>query len=201
MSENALLDLIPQKNDAILAYRIFEGQAVVVDLKQGTLNTLNTTATRIWQLIEGDMPARKIAEKIAQEFEVSFREVMDDVVEILRNMASMRWIANFSHENVRADTVSSDSTEIFEALREQATQKQIPLVVHFDLTYRCPLRCIHCYLTGGKKRLECSLDEVKNILDQLADAGSLYLTLSGGEIFLRDDLAEIVICFTPNFGQ
>lgn len=192
MNEDALLNLIPQKNDAILAYRIFEGQVVIVDLEQGTLNTLNTTATRIWQFIKGDTPARKIAEKIAQEFEVSFREAMDDVVEILQNMASMRWITNFSHENVSADTTSNDSTEIFEALREQATQKQIPLVVHFDLTYRCPLRCVHCYLTGGKKKLECTLNEVKSILDQLADTGSLYLTLSGGEIFLRDDLAEIV---------
>lgn len=192
MDENSLLNLALRKNDAILAYRIFEGQAVIVDLEQGTLNMLNATATRIWQLIEGDISARKIAEKIAQEFEVSLTEAVADVIEILRNMASMRWITNFSHENVRADTANNDSTKIFEALRERATQKQMPLVVHFDLTYRCPLRCVHCYLTGGKKRLECSLDEVKDILSQLADAGSLYLTLSGGEIFLRDDLSEII---------
>ncbi len=192
MRENALLDLIPQKNDAILAYRIFEGQAVIVDLEQGILNTLNVTATRIWQFIKEDVPARKIAEKITQEFEVSRREATNDVIEILRNMASMKWITNFPHGKVRADTASNDSTEIFEALREQATQKRIPLVIHFDLTYRCPLRCVHCYLAGGKKQLECTLDEVKSILDQLANAGSLYLTFSGGEIFLRDDLPEIV---------
>jgi len=192
MKESTLLDLIPQKNDAILAYRIFEGQAVIVDLEQGILNTLNATATRIWQFIKEDVPARKIAEKIAQEFEVSRREATNDVVEILRNMASMKWITNFPHGKVCADTASNDSTEIFEALREQATQKRRPLVIHFDLTYRCPLRCVHCYLTGGKKRLECTLDEVKSILDQLANAGSLYLTFSGGEIFLRDDLPEIV---------
>jgi MoaA/NifB/PqqE/SkfB family radical SAM enzyme len=77
-------------------------------------------------------------------------------------------------------------------LREQATEKRILLVVHFDLTYRCPLRCVHCYLSDGKKRFECNLEEIKNILDQLADAGSLYLTLSGGEIFLRKDLPAIV---------
>ena len=186
------LNLVLQKNNEMLAYRIFEGQAVIIDLTQGTLNTLNATATRIWQLIDEDIPARKIAEKVVQEFEVSLCETMNDVVEILQNMASMRWITNFPHENVRADTASNDGTKIFEALREEAMQKQIPLVVHFDLTYRCPLRCVHCYLTGGKKQLECNLDEVKNILDQLADAGSLYLTFSGGEIFLRDDLPEIV---------
>jgi len=192
MSKNVLLNLIPQKNDVMLAYRNFEGQAVIVDLEKGTLNILNTTATRIWQLIEENIPARKIAGKIAQEFENSLYETTNDVIEILHNMALMKWIANFPHENIHAGSASNNGTKIFEVLREQATQKRIPLVVHFDLTYRCPLRCVHCYLTGGKKQLECTLNEVKNILDQLADAGSLYLTLSGGEIFLREDLSAIV---------
>jgi len=192
MEECSLPNSTPQKNDAILAYRIFEGQAVIVDLIQGTLNTLNTTATRIWQLIEGSIPARKIAENIAQEFAVPFSEAANDITETLQKMAVMGWVMNFPGGNVHADTASQDGTKIFEALREQATQKQIPLVVHFDLTYRCSLRCLHCYLTGGEKWFECTLDEVKDILDQLAEAGSLYLTLSGGEIFLRDDFSEIM---------
>lgn len=32
---------------------------------------------------------------------------------------------------------------------------------------------------------------VKDILDQLAEAGTLFLNLSGGEIFLRDDFFVI----------
>lgn len=191
MDESSLLNLVPRKNDEILAYRIFEDQTVIVDLAHGTFNTLNTTATRIWQLIEGGIAAGKIVENITQEFEVSFREAMDDVIKTLQAMVAMGWVTNFPRENCRADS-ASDSTGVFEALREQATEKRIPLVVHFDLTYRCPLRCVHCYLTGGKKQLECTLDEVKDVLDQLADAGSLYLTFSGGEIFLRKDLSEIV---------
>ncbi|MEM4204192.1 MAG: PqqD family peptide modification chaperone [Candidatus Methanomethylicaceae archaeon] len=191
MNEAHLLKIAPQKNDIVLAHRIFEDQAVIVDLTQRTLHELNTTATRIWQLIEEDMPVGKIIEKIAQEFEVSFREAVDDVLEIIRTMAAMGWVINFPHENSHVGP-TKDGTAIFEAVREYATEKRIPLVVHFDLTYRCPLRCVHCYLTGGKKRFECTLDEVKNILDQLAETGSLYLILSGGEIFLRDDLPAIV---------
>jgi hypothetical protein len=51
MDKNYLLKLVPSRNDAILAYRIFDGQTALVDLAQGTLNMLNTTATRVWQLI------------------------------------------------------------------------------------------------------------------------------------------------------
>lgn len=191
MVNNSLLNLVPQRNDAILAYRIFEGQAVVVDLAQGTLNTLNTTATRIWHLMEGDVSIGEIAKNITQEFEVSLSEAVDDILDIFRTMAAMGWVINFPRDNPRPDS-ASDSVGVFEALREQATEKRIPLVVHFDLTYRCPLRCVHCYLSDGKKQFEYNLEEIKNILDQLADAGSLYLTLSGGEIFLRKDLPAIV---------
>lgn len=89
MVENPLLNLIPQRNDAILAYRIFDGQAVVVDLTQGTLNALNTTATRIWQLMEEGMSVGEIAKNITQEFEVSLREATDDTLDVFRTMAAM----------------------------------------------------------------------------------------------------------------
>lgn len=190
--EISVLYLTPRKNDAVLAYRIIERQAVVVDLIHSTLNILNTTATRIWELVEENMSVKKIAEKITKEFEVDPNKAIGDVVEALQNMTSMGWISDFPHEKVYA-TPENKKDEIFEALREQTTLKRIPLVVHFDLTYRCPLRCIHCYLTGGSKRLECTTEEIKDILNQLADAGGLYLTFSGGEIFLREDLPEIVL--------
>jgi radical SAM protein with 4Fe4S-binding SPASM domain len=35
-------------------------------------------------------------------------------------------------------------------------------------------------------------DEIKNVLDQLAEAGTLFLTFSGGEIFLRPDLFDLI---------
>jgi len=192
MDRNSLVKLIPSRNDAILAYRVFDRQTVLVDLAQGTLNTLNATATRVWQLISKRMTIEKIAEKMYQEFGVAFDDAIDDILEVLQEMASRGWIHNFPSKSGDHKIVTNDGTEIFEQLREQVVHKQIPLVVHFDLTYRCNLRCIHCYLTGGEKQSECTLEEIKDILEQLAEAGALYLTLSGGEIFLRKDLPKIV---------
>jgi radical SAM protein with 4Fe4S-binding SPASM domain len=133
-----------------------------------------------------------IAENITEKFDIAFNEAIDDVVETLQDMVTRGWVIDFPHEKTCITAENSKSGEIFETIREEATLKRIPFVAHFDLTYRCSLRCVHCYLTGGKKGVECTTDEIKCILDQLADAGSLYLTFSGGEIFLRDDLLEIV---------
>jgi len=68
----------------------------------------------------------------------------------------------------------------------------LPLSVHFDLTYRCNERCIHCYL-DHEDHGELSTSECVDILEQLAQSKTLFLTFSGGEIFLRRDFEEILV--------
>jgi radical SAM protein with 4Fe4S-binding SPASM domain len=67
----------------------------------------------------------------------------------------------------------------------------IPLSVQLDLTYRCNERCVHCYL-DHEDHGEMATAEILELLDQLAEAGVLFLNISGGEIFMRKDLFEIV---------
>jgi len=62
---------------------------------------------------------------------------------------------------------------------------------HIDPTWRCPLRCRHCYL-GGEAPEELSLQELEDVLDQLASMGVMSLLFSGGEVFARSDFLEIV---------
>jgi AdoMet-dependent heme synthase len=66
-----------------------------------------------------------------------------------------------------------------------------PLSVHFDLTYRCNERCVHCYLDHDDHG-ELTTAECLAVMKELANAGTLFLTFSGGEIFLRPDLYEIL---------
>src|SRR5215470_10835227 len=67
----------------------------------------------------------------------------------------------------------------------------IPLNVHIDVTYRCNERCVHCYLDHDDKG-EMSTQEIKDVLDQLAEAGVFFLVFSGGEVFMRRDFLELV---------
>jgi radical SAM protein with 4Fe4S-binding SPASM domain len=73
----------------------------------------------------------------------------------------------------------------------RTVQKHRPLSVHFDLTYRCNERCVHCYLDHNDHG-ELTTAECLNVLEDLARSGALFLTFSGGEIFLRPDLYEIL---------
>lgn len=78
-----------------------------------------------------------------------------------------------------------------ERLYEKSVGRHIPLSVHIDLTMRCNEVCVHCYRVI-ERRPELTAGEVKKILAELARAGTLYLTFSGGEIFLRKDLFELI---------
>jgi radical SAM protein with 4Fe4S-binding SPASM domain len=73
----------------------------------------------------------------------------------------------------------------------KALKLNIPLSVQLDLTYRCNERCVHCYLDHDDHG-EMTTTEIKELLDQMADAGVFYLTVSGGEIMMRRDFFEIL---------
>lgn len=78
-----------------------------------------------------------------------------------------------------------------EEMTAKALRLNIPLNVQLDLTYRCNERCVHCYL-DHEDHGEMTTDEIKDLLNEMADAGVFILTLSGGEIFLRKDFFEIL---------
>jgi radical SAM protein with 4Fe4S-binding SPASM domain len=82
-------------------------------------------------------------------------------------------------------------TPLMDRFISRTTNKRRPVSVHFDLTYRCNERCVHCYLDHDDHG-EFTTAECLAVLDQLAAAGTLFLTFSGGEIFLRPDLFEIL---------
>lgn len=76
----------------------------------------------------------------------------------------------------------------------QRPDASFPIAGSLELTLRCNVRCRHCYiLYPGATSDEMSTDEVKAILDKLAQQGVLFLLLTGGEIFARCDFREIYL--------
>ena len=66
-----------------------------------------------------------------------------------------------------------------------------PVTVTFQVTDRCNYECVHCY-QEHVDRDELSFEEVSRILGEIADLGVLFLTLVGGEFFMRPDANKIL---------
>ena len=60
-----------------------------------------------------------------------------------------------------------------------------------ELTYRCNEKCRHCYVydEGGE---EMSTNQIMKILDDLCDMEVATLLFTGGEVFARKDIFEIL---------
>lgn len=74
--------------------------------------------------------------------------------------------------------------------------KRFPISATFEVTNRCNLNCQHCFINEAAnnesvRKRELSTAEIKDIINQMVEAGMLFLTLTGGEALLRSDFTEI----------
>ena len=73
-------------------------------------------------------------------------------------------------------------------------QKFVPLVMSWNITRKCNLKCSHCYINATTKELKNELTtyEAKNLIDQISEVSRPLLILSGGEPLLRSDVFELI---------
>ena len=85
--------------------------------------------------------------------------------------------------------------EFSERLHQKAANLHIPISGSLEVTQRCNMRCTHCYIPlsirKNSRQTELSLSEIQRILDEIKDAGCLWLLLTGGEPLLRPDFLDI----------
>ncbi len=86
--------------------------------------------------------------------------------------------------------------EFKKAVLKKAEADRVPVAGSIELTARCNLTCGHCYINLpisdlGAARRELTADKWCSIIDQVVDAGCLWLLFTGGEVFIRPDFPRI----------
>ena len=72
--------------------------------------------------------------------------------------------------------------------------RRVPMTGGIALTHRCNLKCIHCYAGpehNSSQKQEPSTERWLELIDEIADAGCLFLLLTGGDPMVRSDFAGI----------
>jgi len=92
-----------------------------------------------------------------------------------------------------------DYSKLFDILRDKyaslsysrpSGEAFVPLRFFLELTYRCNLNCPYCYVGENKLQEELTLEEWKNVMEQIPRYA--FITLVGGEPLLRQDFKEIL---------
>ena len=84
------LEKVYDKSDSIVSRKIAD-EFILVPIRQNvgdleSIYTLNETAARIWELIDGKIKVEKIKEKLIEEFEVTPEETEKDLMEHLQQL-------------------------------------------------------------------------------------------------------------------
>jgi MoaA/NifB/PqqE/SkfB family radical SAM enzyme len=85
--------------------------------------------------------------------------------------------------------------ELKKTLSAYYLKKDSPFIANWIITSQCNCKCPFCEL--GVKNLyneknELSTERALKLIKELKDVGIKYITLSGGEVFLRRDIFEII---------
>lgn len=70
-----------------------------------------------------------------------------------------------------------------------------PVAGLVELTSRCNLACVHCYLNqaAAARAEEVPTGRLLRLFPEIAQAGGLFVTLSGGEPLLREDFPDVYL--------
>lgn len=84
MSAELLLKAMRRSDDA--AWRVIEGEALVIDPKDSMIYPLNSAGTRIWELLDGTRNGSDIIAVIGGEFDCDGKTLERDVLSFLEEL-------------------------------------------------------------------------------------------------------------------
>lgn len=179
-------------------------KTLLLTIKSNRLLVLSEHAQAIWDQLDCLKACREsdIAEALQREYSgVTVEQIRLDVHRFLSGLQEKGFARQedkvTSRPNFNTNTDGQGSVSghfsFSEKLHQLATQKNIPISAGLEITQRCHLRCMHCYIDDQPINYsnELSTKELLALLDQIVSNGCLWLLITGGEPLLRKDFLDV----------
>ncbi|WP_455756464.1 radical SAM protein [Sulfurimonas sp.] len=159
-----------------IAYRIYDNTlAIIMNVQENKVVLLQSEPLKLWL-------------QILRDSKNSFTE---EESKILIKLKENGLIQSDTDTTTKPNTTNNIQNIDISVVNYWAFKNHIPISGHFELTSRCNLRCSHCYTLFNKKDT-LSTKQIFDIIDQMHMSGTLGLVLTGGEIFAREDIVDIL---------
>ncbi len=168
----SLSRVITEKGDSILLYN------TATQMKA----RLNEATFEFAKRCRGDKPLEEIISELAHLSGERPEKVYKDLSPLVKVMVENEMIYS------TPSPLNPPRPEAYEAELQRRLSS-----VQLEITRQCNLHCKHCYNNSGAKREnELTVEEMKELIDELAHIGVLNVLVTGGEPLLHPDLFEII---------
>ena len=114
---------------------------------------------------------------------------ISSVVEFLEGINSLD--SSIIGDNEVSSLKECFSEENFGEIKSYLNRTNKLSALTLELTYKCNLRCVHCYNDKDDFSSVISFEDAKKIIDDAYDMGVYAITLTGGEATLNEDFLKI----------
>lgn len=162
-----------------LVYRVYNDTlAIIMDVPKNRVVLLQNEPLKLWLNILNNGQKNFTSQEL---------NLLDEL--------KLNGLVQSKMQHTQNTTPSCDIQDVdISVVNYWAFKNHIPISGHFELTSRCNLRCSHCYTMFSKKDT-LTTKEVFKIIDEMQMSGTLGLVLTGGEIFAREDIVDILRYF------
>ncbi|RQW89554.1 MAG: radical SAM protein [Geobacter sp.] len=94
--------------------------------------------------------------------------------------------------HLQDSTRSEQSSDKKDFLRDKPFKLTAPTKVCLSITSKCNLDCKHCLAKSGQADQDLSTRDIFRVIEELAAEKVFFVSLFGGEPFIRPDILEIV---------
>jgi len=74
--------------DENVAWRVIDGEAIILSAEDSSVHSLDEVGTRIWELADGKKTVQEIIDTLHDEYDVELDQLKQDVVDFVNDLTS-----------------------------------------------------------------------------------------------------------------
>lgn len=173
-----------------------DSRTYISNEKNHTYTQLDGIASDMWKLLD-DKVDETAFKNWAEE-----KGIVEEVPGFLEELAAQGLIvfcdrvdSDLLSQNVEYEEMNTSDDEeakYIEEMQKWLLDNDFLYSFFFELTYRCNLKCVHCYNPKDISSVEIDYEKCKQIIDEAYNLGCFKMTFSGGEATLHSRFLDII---------
>ncbi|MDO8639594.1 MAG: PqqD family peptide modification chaperone, partial [bacterium] len=164
---------------------------------------INDTGKDIWCSIKNGTNLNSLVSRVSKKYSATPEKIRLDIIAFLdklKTVGAIRFAKNSLNSDgaVPPDKHTKNNEDFLSTvIKTYFREIYLPLSITWEITHRCNLNCVHCYVSNknnnrAKRDKELDLHAIKDLIKQLEANGCLQIILTGGELFTRNDILAIL---------